>query len=725
MCLKVQQNRVASRRKAKLLAAAPTQDLNAAVGPARLALGPSEKLEIAGGHDKPGPSPVATSSLSRIEEERPTASTDVPPDGSRGGDAAARHSIPSSSTQQQTPAVLQHPPGRPENDGAQSGREWVPRPPLESGQGTGGYGTATDTADTADNSGGTRNLLDLLVDVCAAPPPYSLGSGVAALGHDACTVAMRTFGLLSASLFEVVGNSPAMAVRVAAVRAGEIGNNASDSGAAAGPGSSAAAAAAAALAEFEVPHSEHLGDGTVGVAAQSARPVCIEVVCPTAERRGFNGGREGTAAVAGSPDPCGASSTVLCIPVMLQAAPLPKVATTPATGFVGAPPPALGGSTIPGVEVVGVLRAARAGTGSFAGDDARALSAFSGQLALAMVAERAVEESRAGAVAKASREARSLRRQACRKVATLFTERAVAGALLRHTRVPGRVTTATVAPSSGGAAAAVAGRRRGGDDKEELWRSVAGIAARALGCERVDLLRVSSFSDGGGGGTAPADLLSSRRPPSRSFRRRSREALLAARASSSSAAASLASMSGEGRGGGSEGPDAAIGSWLCVPVLSLPSSRREDGGDGAVTVCCAVNKKNGRSFGDVDEVCTGCAFDLFCFFFRGLLACVLLYDIHRCVVLVLVFCLNWLRSSATIADVQLFFWNLGPLSPRVCYVIRVLCFTQHESPLVCRPLGLQFSSPLYEFLLSMILLYSGQNYSPGHHTYPRTHSFLQ
>ncbi|CAN0482925.1 unnamed protein product, partial [Ectocarpus sp. 12 AP-2014] len=137
---------------------------------------------------------------------------------------------------------------------------------------------------------------------------------------------MRTFGLLSASLFEVVGNSPAMAVRVAAVRAGETGNSASGSRAAAGPGSSAAAAAAAALAEFEVPHSEHLGDGTVGVAAQSARPVCIEVVCPTAERRGFNGGREGTAAVAGSSDPCGASSTVLCIPVMLQAAPLPKVA---------------------------------------------------------------------------------------------------------------------------------------------------------------------------------------------------------------------------------------------------------------------------------------------------------------------------------------------------------------------------------------------------------------
>ncbi|CAN0197111.1 unnamed protein product, partial [Ectocarpus sp. 4 AP-2014] len=435
---RVQQNRVAARRKAKLLATAPTQDLNAAVGPARLALGSLEKFEIAGGHDKPGRSPVATSSLSRIEEERPTASNDVPHDGSRGGGPAVRHPIPSSSTQQQTPAVLQQPPGQPENDGAQSGREWVARPPLKSGQGTGGDGTAT--ADTADNSGGTRDLLDLLVDVCAAPPPYSLGSGVAALGHDACTVAMRTFGLLSASLFEVVGNSPAMAVRVAAVRAGETGNNASDSGAADGPGSSAAAAAAAVLAEFEVPHSEQLGDGTVGVAAQSARPICIEVVCPTAERRGFNGGREGTAAVAGLPDPCGASSTVLCIPVMLQAAALPKVATTPA-GFVGAPPPALGGSTTPGVEVVGVLRAARAGTGSFAGDDARALSAFSGQLALAMVAERAVAESRAGAVAKASREARSLRRQACRKVATLFTERAVAGALLRHTRVPGGVTT--------------------------------------------------------------------------------------------------------------------------------------------------------------------------------------------------------------------------------------------------------------------------------------------
>lgn len=101
------------------------------------------------------------------------------------------------------------------------------------------------------------------------------------------------------------------------------------------------------------------------------------------------------------------------------------------------------------------------------------------------------------------------------------------------------------------------------------------------------------------------DFLSSQRASSRSFRRRSRDALLAARASSSCGS----SASSARDGGGVEGRDARIGSWLCVPVLGISSSELDvavhsdgGGGEGAVTVCCAVNKKNGRSFDDVDEV---------------------------------------------------------------------------------------------------------------------------
>lgn len=500
---------------------------------------------------------------------------------------------------------------------------------LESGQPRSDARTAQDGVG---GCGDRRDLLDLLVDVCAAPPPYSLGSGVAALGRDACLVAMHTFGLLSASLFEVVGNSPAIAVRVAAVQAGGGGGAAAatatrDASQGFGVGrarsGSAAASAAAAVAEFELPDSERLGEGTVGVAAQSARPVCIEVVYPSPPGAGSRAGGHATAAAAaamGVPSPtfAGMASTVLCLPVMVQSAPLPFASPT---GFVGGDGGEDGGGiqevpTIPSVEVVGVLRAARAGTAAFAGDDARALSAFCGQVALAMVADRALTAGRAGRGQEAANKARTLRREACRKVAKLFTEGAVAGALLRQAKV-GRHISSPAAAAAAAAAAAVAttaSGRRGA--KEELWASVAGLAARALGCERVDLLRVTSLSDGGVGGGV-ADLMSSQRPPSRSFRRRSREALLAARASPQGSCSSQGGASSSRDGVAGEEQD-AIGSWLCVPVLSVPSGDDEGGGGGggfadgtggggrgggeAVTVCCAVNKRRGRSFDDVDEV---------------------------------------------------------------------------------------------------------------------------
>lgn len=44
------------------------------------------------------------------------------------------------------------------------------------------------------------------------------------------------------------------------------------------------------------------------------------------------------------------------------------------------------------VEVVGVFRAVRVGSKAFTGNDAKVMSAFCGQLAFTMVAERVVAE---------------------------------------------------------------------------------------------------------------------------------------------------------------------------------------------------------------------------------------------------------------------------------------------------------------------------------------------
>lgn len=572
-----------------------------------------ERTEIADGNGGAGPSVLAvpTPPSSRAEGLEPPL-TKPASKHPAGGDA--QQTVPSSTQQ---PNAMQ-PSAVPPSAAARVVNDKAPFESMPPDNDNGGGGGSS-----------SRDLLDLLMDVCAAPPPYPLGSGVATLGHDACKVAMHTFGLLSASLFEVVGSSPAMAVRVAAVQAGggDTIDSARREGSAAGVGAghsqseSAAAAAAAAVAEFELPERERLGDGTVGVAAQSARPVCIEVVCPSSGA-GFVGGRGATTTTAAakaatmdfSPSSrfAGMTSTVLCLPVMLQSVPLPRAAPT---GFVGGDGTGIqGGPTIPSVEVVGVLRAARAGTGAFAGDDARALSAFCGQLALAMVADRALAAGELRREKEAVREARAFRRKACRKVATLFAEGAVAGALLRHAGVGREASSSSSPPSLGvgaGAATSAVCARRG--TKEGLWGSVAGLAAQALGCERVDLLRLTSLSDAGGGAGGVAGFLSSQRPPSRSFRRRSREALLAARASSSSVSSSQgvpsSSNGGEG-GGGSETRD-AIGSWLCIPVLGPgeESTGQGDGsigggggGGGAATVCCAVNKRNGRNFDDVDEV---------------------------------------------------------------------------------------------------------------------------
>eukprot|EP00752_Nemacystus_decipiens_P010523 g9371.t1 len=605
---------VARRRRAELTATATTVD-ESTHHKACLCPEPPERPETAGGNDETGPTVPAPSPPPPSVAPEPPLDKSSPENHLRND---PRQMIPSAAP---LPTAVQ--PSCPPTLAA--GSETPPeRKQVENGQAGRGDGSAR----VGGGGGGNRDLLDLLVEVCAAPPPYSLGSGVAALGHDACTAAMHTFGLLSASLFEVVGSSPAMAVRVAAVQAGEGGERAAARGSGEGfgagcaPSESAAAAAAAAVAGFELPDSEQLGEGTVGVAAQSARPVCIEVVHPppppgAGSRAGGHAAAAGAAVDASSSTfVASASSTVLCLPVMVQSAPLRCASSTgPAGGCDGGG--IRGASTIPSVEVVGVLRAVRAGTGAFAGDDARALSAFCGQVALAVVADRALAAGRAGRGDETMKKARTLRREACRKVAKLFTEGAVAGALLRNAKL-GRqhIYSAASGPPSSSAAVAASGRRGA---KEELWAGVAELAAQALGCERVDLLRVTSLSEGGVGGGV-ADLMSSQRPPSRSFRRRSREALLAARKSPPGSCSSSqgAASSSDGGGGVGEAPD-AIGSWLCVPVLSVPSSdegsRFADGsgggvgervrGGGTVTVCCAVNKRKGRTFDDVDEAILG------------------------------------------------------------------------------------------------------------------------
>lgn len=417
----------------------------------------------------------------------------------------------------------------------------------------------------ASESGSNRGLLDLLVDVCAAPPPYPLGSGVQSLGRDACRAAVRAFNLLSASLFEVVGSNPeTVAVRIANVQRAER------------PGE-----------DVGLPERERLGEGTVGVAAQSARPVCIEVAPSSSTGSGLGGPMSTWSN----------TSTVLCVPVMLQAVSVPNsqsgtdgesVVNAGGMGGEGSP------QHSPGVEVMGVLRAVRVGAGGFAGDDARVLSAFCGQLALAMVAERKLRDSLAGAEAKAAKEARAVRRHACRRIGALFAEGAVVKALLQR-------------PSHGILEETKKGPRQMRRVAEELWRSVAGLAARALGCERVDLLRVASFAGGGAsssGGSLPHFLFQG--PTSHSFRRRSREALLAAKASSRSV---LSSRDGEGGGVSVE----KASSLLCVPVPGA-DGRKPDGvveakygnrhrQESSVTsVCCAINKESAQKFDDVDEV---------------------------------------------------------------------------------------------------------------------------
>lgn len=425
----------------------------------------------------------------------------------------------------------------------------------------------------ASESGSKRGLLDLLVDVCAAPPPYPLESGVQSLGRDVCRAAVRAFNLLSASLFEVVGSNPeTVAVRIANVQRAESRDGLS----------------ATVATDVGLPERERLGEGTVGVAAQSARPVCIEVAPSSSTGSGLDGPMSTWS---------NTSSTVLCVPVMLQAVSVPNSqAGTDGDSVVNGGGMDGEGSPqhSPGVEVMGVLRAVRAGAGGFAGDDARVLSAFCGQLALAMVAERTLRDRLAGAEAKAAKEARAVRRHACRRIGALFAEGAVARALLRR-------------PSHGILEETGKGPRQMRRAAEELWRSVAGLAAGALGCERVDLLRVASLAGGGAsssGGSLPGFLYQG--PTSRSFRRRSREALLAAKASSRSV---LSSRDGEG-GGVSVGEASSL---LCVPVPGADGQKsdsvveakygnRQRQESSAMMVCCAINKENAQKFDDVDEV---------------------------------------------------------------------------------------------------------------------------
>lgn len=480
------------------------------------------------------------------------------------------------------------------------------------------------------NSSGHLDLLDLLVEVCAAPPPYSLGSGVAELGREACGAAMRAFRLLSVALFEVSDASdPAVAVRVAAVQAGNaawdgrLGSHRGEEKYADGSAAVAAAAATtatgvAAMEDHGFPERERLGEGAVGTAAQSARPVCIEILRPSY----FGLRPPPPPPPQPQPQPpvtTPSALTVLCVPVMVQAAPASTLGclaggSGDAGGHDAAP--------VTSVEVVGVLRAVRAGASAFAGDDARALSAFCGQLALAMVAERMLAERRAGAAADAAKEARAFRRKACRRMAGLFAEGSVAQALLQREREnaaagAGAVAQVTPAVAAAAAAAEVGMGSPGAGEAEMLWGSVAGLAAQALGCERVDLLRVAPLAGGGGGlsGDPPlAELLSRRRPASRSsINRRSRDGLLEARASSRSMSSSSCRDNSSTREGGEE----TAKTLLCVPVLGAsvgePRGSRVVGGaggsgkgrrgeGGAVTVCCAVNKGSGKSFDDVDEV---------------------------------------------------------------------------------------------------------------------------
>ncbi|CAN0127111.1 unnamed protein product, partial [Discosporangium mesarthrocarpum] len=281
-----------------------------------------------------------------------------------------------------------------------------------------------------------QRLLDLLVETCAAPPHYPIGSGRAALGVEACRASILTFGLVSAALYEVLGEGGGVLERVAAACA--LTSPAPAPAAAPAPGSApvpapapAPAATTSSLAactngigsEWEVstggadgvmvlggeqgpPLRQPLQGSAVGRTAQTGMPLCTgswgsDGAPPSAQTRlhgTAHGGVSGCPAlVAGADagwvpaakarapllpasrssawhpptDPCDAS-TSLYVPIMLQA---------------GSSGGAVATERESDVEVVGVLQAVRAGSGSFSGDDARALSAFCGQLAVAMVAD--------------------------------------------------------------------------------------------------------------------------------------------------------------------------------------------------------------------------------------------------------------------------------------------------------------------------------------------------
>lgn len=466
----------------------------------------------------------------------------------------------------------------------------------------------------------TSSLLDLLVETCAAPPSYTLGSGLAALGSEACSVAVHTFGLLSASLFEVTGGQRGTAECVAVAGLGDSGSRAA-SGKEAGEDS-----AMAESAEWGNADRQPLGEGAVGVAARSARPVCVEIIEPVGKRestpwdeqkssglkRPFEKESHGRT-VSVITKVAGASvSTMLCVPLMLQAVPLQTASAVLSSDEDGEP------KSSGSVEVVGVLRAVRAGSGSFGGDDARAISAFCGQLALVVMAEHVLSQVRAVAAAEKSKEARALRRQACRKVMGLFAEGGLAEELL-HGKRKGDAAAASAAAEAASQGAGATAERRGDSGcsalDQQLWGSVAKLAAEALGCESVDLLRVASLvpraaggSDGGGGAARLVDLLYRRR----SFRRRPSHG---AHAMPSVADASTCA-SGSTFGSTFRQMEDEEGNWLCAPVLgtgfTADVGRRtlgvvcRDGevqhSDGEALVCFAVNKERGRSFDDVDEV---------------------------------------------------------------------------------------------------------------------------
>ncbi|CAM9306981.1 unnamed protein product, partial [Sphacelaria rigidula] len=477
------------------------------------------------------------------------------------------------------------------------------------------------TGNDTTNSSSTPDLLNLLVETCAAPPSYTLGSGLATLGGEVCSSAMHMFGLLSATLFEVTGGPHGGVERVAAARHDD-GDGRLPTAAVAQDGSTAeplvgaavaAAAAPTAAMEWDVTQRELIGEGTVGIAAQSARPVCVEMVTPLEAGNGMSSSDDRAASLLAQQEGHGvrtrsavsrvagaAISTVLCVPIMLQTAPT-------ALGGGGQ-----GSRTSTSVEVVGVLRAVRVGSRAFAGDDARALSAFCGQLALVMSAERTLAEVRAGAAASAAKEARLLRRQACRKVLRLFAEGAVADSFLRDKHQAAAVGHGQERASS------TCGVERDACSVSDLmlWRSVAKVAAETLRCESVDLLHVASLvpravggsPSSGGGAARVADLLGRQYASSRSFRRRSSCSSLVGPPVSSDDGAPNSKDSG---GGSQRTGEKEMVTWLCAPVLG---ARAESGGRGetaaatAVTaslVCCAVNKDGGRSFDDVDEVLLG------------------------------------------------------------------------------------------------------------------------